>query len=229
LNLKFFRVGNLALVLTLLLPATVFLAGCGDYATYTPEQMTLQARPSIEAPRNPPTATAASTAGATKAATKAPTVGAASPQPATGTRTATVAASATDLPSLTDKYPEKTVIRNFSDSQGRKVKLVYGRGSGHNGDYGWAHIYGKHFKGIWYDGGTISTFPQDAGAKTPQDVVDLIQKSLTDQKPDSEANDRLSYSYPIPGRNKDVFTVVGNDGTIITSYPVNHGSKDADN
>jgi len=225
LNIKFFRVNGLALVLTLLLPLTVFLAACGDYPTYTPQEMTVQARPSIEGPRNPPTPTTA----ATVAATKAATTSVVSSKPATGTKTSTVSTSATDLPSLTEKFSEKTVIRNFSDSQGRKVKLVYGRGTGHNGDYGWAHIYGKHFKGIWYDGGTISTFPQDAGAKTPQDVVDLIQKSLTDRQPDSEANDRLSYSYQIPGRNKDVFTVVGNDGTIITSYPVNHGSKDADN
>ena len=203
--------GGITLVLTLLLLLTVFLAACGDSPTYSPEEMTVQARPSIEGPRSFPTATAAPTIAATLAGTRGTT------------------ASATGLPSLTEKYPEKTVIRNFNDSQGRKVKLIYGRGTGHNGDYGWAHIYGKHFKGIWYDGGTISTFPQDAGAKTPQDVVDLIQKSLTDRKPDPEANDRLSYSYPIPGRNKDIFTVVGNDGTIITSYPVNHGSKDSDN
>lgn len=145
------------------------------------------------------------------------------------TATAAAATTTSDEPSLTEKYPEKTIIRNFSDSQGRKVKLVYGRGTGHNGDYGWAHIYGKHTLGVWYDGGTISTFPLDAGTKTPQDVVNLIQKSLTDKQPDSEANDRRSYSYPIPGRNKDVFTVVGSDGTIITAYPVNHGSKDSDN
>lgn len=146
-----------------------------------------------------------------------------------GPRKTVTAAAAENEPSLIEKYPEKTLIRSFSDLQGRKVKLIYGRGTGHGGDYGWAHIYGKHINGIWYDGGTISTFPLDAGTRTPQEVVNLIQKSLVDQQPDKEANDRLSYSYPIPGRNKDVFTVVGNDGTIITSYPVNHGTKNSDN
>ncbi|MDB5078249.1 MAG: hypothetical protein JWP00_173 [Chloroflexi bacterium] len=149
-------------------------------------------------------------------------------------RTATAVVAATTAvsvsePSLTAEYPEKTLIRSFTDLSGRKIKLVYGRGNGRGGDYGWAHIYGKHVKGIWYDGGTISTFPQDAGTKTPHEVVNLIEKSLGDPKPDKTGNDRLSYSYQIPGRNKDVFTVVGNDGTIITSYPVNHGSKNIDN
>ncbi len=193
MSLKNSRMGGLTLVFTLLLLLAGLLAACGDNTAVSSEEMTVQARPSIEAPRK------------------------------------TAPAAATSELALTEKYPEKTVIRSFSDSQGRKVKLIYGRGTGHGSDYGWAHIYGKHINGIWYDGGTISTFPHDAGTKTPQEVVNLIQKSLTDQQPDKEANDRLSYSYPIPGRNKDVFTVVGNDGTIITSYPVNHGSKDSDN
>jgi hypothetical protein len=195
LSLKISRMGGLTLVLTLLLLLSGLVAACSEYTQVSPEEMTAQARPSIEGPRK------------------------------TAPATATTAAT-TGEPSLTEKYPEKTVIRSFNDSQGRKVKLVYGRGTGHGSDYGWAHIYGKHINGIWYDGGTISTFPLDAGTKTPQDVVNLIQKSLADPQPDKEANDRLSYSYPIPGRNKDVFTVVGNDGTIITSYPVNHGSKE---
>lgn len=193
MSLKFFKKYGLTLVLTLLLLPSGLLAACGDYDSFSSEEMTVQARPSIEAPPKTPTATA---------------------KPGTSGE-----------PSLTEKYPEKTVIRSFTDIQGRKVRLVYGRGTGHNGDYGWAHIYGKHINGIWYDGGTISTFPLDAGTKTPQDVLDLIQKSLTVQKPDPQANDRLSYIYPIPGRNKDVFTVVGNDGIVITSYPVNHGSE----
>ncbi len=191
--MKNLRVGGLGLIFTALTLLTGLLGACGDVGQVSPDEMTVQARPSIESPPK------------------------------------TVTAAAGIEPSLTTQYPEKTLIRSFSDINGRKVKLTYGRGSGHGGDYGWAHIYGKHVNGIWYDGGTISTFPLDAGTKTPQEVVNLIQKSLTDQKPDNEANDRLSYSYPIPGRNKDIFTVVGNDGTIITSYPVNHGSKNSNN
>lgn len=186
--------GGLGLIFTALTLLTGLLGACGDVSEVNSNEMTVQARPSIEGPR----------------------------------KTVTAAAAGIE-PGLTNQYPEKTLIRSFSDINGRKVKLTYGRGSGHGGDYGWAHIYGKHVNGIWYDGGTISTFPLDAGTKTPQEVINLIQKSLTDPKPDNEANDRLSYSYPIPGRNKDVFTVVGNDGTIITSYPVNHGSKNIDN
>lgn len=197
--MKNLNAGRLALIFTALLWLSGLSAACGDTAGFNPAQ-------------NP-------------AGTPLPT---ALPRPSIeGPRKTPTALAAGEL-SLTDTYPEKTVLRNFTDSQNRQVKLTYGRGTGYGGDYGWAHIYGKHFKGIWYDGGTISTFPLDAGAKTPQEVVNLIQKSLTDVKPDKEANDRLSYSYPIPGRNKDVFTVVGNDGTIITSYPVNHGSKDND-
>ncbi len=136
---------------------------------------------------------------------------------------ATVATSSSDLLKV---RPEKEVVKSFTDLQNRNIKLVYGRGNGRGGDYGWAHIIGKHFQGIWYDGGTITTFPQAVGAKTPEAVLDLVGKTFQDKTPDDAGNGRRSYVYAVPGTNKDIFSVVGSDGTIITSYPVPHGSKD---
>ncbi len=136
----------------------------------------------------------------------------------------TTLAEATDL--TIPRANKDEVVRTFTDGQKRPIRLTYGRGSGHGGDYGWAHILGKHVNGIWYDGGTITTFPQALGAKTPEAVVDLIGKSLQDSSPNDSGGGRRSYVYAVPGTNRDVFTVVGNDGTIITSYPVPHGSKD---
>ncbi|NWJ98326.1 MAG: hypothetical protein HXX20_21445 [Chloroflexi bacterium] len=127
---------------------------------------------------------------------------------------------------LTAVRSEREIVRSFTDAQGRSIKLTYGRGTGHGGDYGWAHILGKHINGIWYDGGILTTFPQAVGAKTPAVVVDLIGKSLQDKNPDNQSGGRRTYIYAVPGTNQDVFTVVGSDGTIITSYPVSHGSKD---
>ena len=139
----------------------------------------------------------------------------------------TAVANQTDA-DLTAKRAERDVVKTFTDVNGKNIKLLYGRGSGHGGDYGWAHIMGKHLNGIWYDGGTITTFPQAVGAKTPQAVIDLIGKSLQDLKPDAQPGGRFGYNYAVPGTNKDIFTVVGSDGTIITSYPVPHGSKNED-
>ncbi|HEX2914722.1 MAG TPA: hypothetical protein VH186_28230 [Chloroflexia bacterium] len=192
-----------------LLLTTFLTVACGNSANPTVAPTTA---PAAQATTVTTTTRAASTAtsGVVKTAASTPTV------------------ATSDQPSLTEKLPERTVVRTFTDQQGRTIKLVYGRGSGHNGDYGWAHIYGKHFQGIWYDGGTLTTFPQAVGAKTPQDVINLINKSLQDKNPDNTANGRRSYNYPVPGTNKDIFTVVGSDGTIITSYPVPHGSKDED-
>jgi hypothetical protein len=147
----------------------------------------------------------------------------------TTTRTSnnnTTVATAGGSSDLTAVRAEKDVVRTFTDAQGRTIKLVYGRGTGHQSDYGWAHIMGKHLNGIWYDGGTLTTFPQAVGAKTPQAVLDLVAKSLQDPNPDNQGNGRRGYNYAVPGTNKDIFTVVGSDGTIITSYPVPHGSKD---
>ena len=139
--------------------------------------------------------------------------------------TATLAQAKSDL---TTVKGEREIVKTFTDAQSRSIKLTYGRGSGHNGDFGWAHILGKHVNRIWYDGGTITTFPQAVGTRTPEEVVDLIGRSLQDKKPDDQGGGRRTYSYEVPKTNKDVFTVVGSDGTIITSYPVAHGSKDED-
>jgi hypothetical protein len=137
-------------------------------------------------------------------------------------------ASAQGNSDLTAVRRQQDIVKTFTDAQGRTIKLVYGRGTGHGGDFGWAHILGKHINGIWYEGGTITTFPQAVGAKTPEAVIDLIGKSLQDKNPDNQAGGRRGYVYQVPGTNKDVFTVVGSDGTIITSYPVPRGSKDED-
>jgi hypothetical protein len=209
----------------LILLLTVLLTACGETPTATPQ------------PAPPATSTviaAATTARATTAAperttsaastTRSPTTRAASAT----TRAATTAAVA-DAPSLTEKLPERTVIRTFTDMDGRSVKLTYGRGNGGRGDYGWAHIYGKHVEGIWYDGGTITTFPQKLGTKTPAEVLELVRKSVEqDNNPDNQDNNRRGYVYQVPNTSQDVFTVVGSDGTIITSYPVRRGSKDED-
>ncbi len=184
----------------------LLLSACGDKPTSTAVVL-------------PPTTAPVTTVAATTAASAA--------RPTTAlARTATVAVAAE--PSLTQTLPERSVVRTFSDVEGRQVKLTYGRGAGRGGDYGWAHIYGKHVNGIWYDGGTITTFPKALSTKSPEQVVELIGKSIQDKKPDDAGNGRRSYVYAVPNTNKDVFTVVGNDGTIITSYPVPHGSKDED-
>ncbi len=183
---------------------SIFLTACGEPTA-------------IPLPIAPPVATAAPAAKTTAAPTLAATI---APK--------ATAAAILDEPALTEKLSERTVVRSFTDAQGRSVKLLYGRGNGRGGDYGWAHIYGKHVQGIWYDGGTITTFPKALGTKTPDDVVGLLGKSLQDKKPDDAGNGRRSYVYFVPNTNRDVFTVVGNDGTIITSYPVAHGSKDED-
>jgi hypothetical protein len=161
---------------------------------------------------------------ATIAATTTPT---AKTTTATTAKTTATVATKTE-PDLTAVLPEKAVVRTFTDLEGRTIRLLYGRGAGHGGDYGWAHILGKHVNGIWYDGGTITTFPKAVGAKTPAEVISLIDKSLEDKTPDSQSGGRRSYVYFVPGTKNDVFTVVGSDGTIITSYPVPHGSKDLD-
>jgi hypothetical protein len=192
-------------ILVLLL--AIFLVACGDPATVP--TLTLVPAPTV-----------ASTTSATR------TTNASSTTQTTNTTGATAAVA--DGPSLTATFPERTVIRTFKDGAGRTIRLTYGRGTGHNGDYGWAHIYGKHTQGIWYDGGTITTFPKTLGTKSPEQVIDLIGKSLQDKNPDNAGNGRRSYVYAVAGTNWDVFTVVGSDGTIITSYPVKHGTKDED-
>jgi hypothetical protein len=195
-------------VLVLLL--AILLTACGDPATIP--TLTLVPAPTVAATVSPARPT--NTLQAARASGVA--------------TTASATAAVADGPSLTATFPEKTVIRTFKDAEGRTIRLVYGRGTGHNGDYGWAHIYGKHTQGIWYDGGTITTFPKTVGAKSPEQVVDFIGKSLQDKNPDNAGNGRRSYVYAVPNTSWDIFTVVGSDGTIITSYPVRHGTKDED-
>ncbi|NWJ48475.1 MAG: hypothetical protein HXX08_21675 [Chloroflexi bacterium] len=182
-----------------------------------------------------PTATLVPTVAATTKAVEKTAVTTTAIQPtqkpaSNGRATPTVAErtnlAAEDTTDLAKPLPERSVVRTFTDAQGRTVRLTYGRGVGHSGDYGWAHIVGKHVQSIWYDGGTITTFPKALGTRSLADVLDLIGKSLQDKAPDDQGNGRRSYVYQVPGTNSDVFTVVGSDGTIITAYPVPRGSKD---
>ncbi|MBI3966001.1 MAG: hypothetical protein HY329_10240, partial [Chloroflexi bacterium] len=166
------------------------------------------------------------------APTVAPPPAAVTPAQSSAPNTGSAATSATPRPTqggdLRATRAEKDVVRTFVDAQGRQIKLLYGRGRGRKGDYGWAHILGKHVDGVWHDGGTATTFPQAVGAKTPEAALGLLEKSVHDPKPDDLGGGRRGYVYAVANTNRDVFTVVGNDGTIITSYPVRHGSKDED-
>jgi hypothetical protein len=224
----------------ILLAAVFLLTACGAIPTGTPEPTLEPATPTRTVSGTPTTLVNAVTPTRSDAGT--PTIlvnrvtptrsGGATPtranNPTPTRQPARTGPAVIDRPSLTDELPERTVVRTFTDVEGRQVRLTYGRGTGHGGDYGWAHIYGKHVKGIWYDGGTITTYPKALGTKTPDEVVELIGKSIQDKKPDDAGNGRRTYVYAVPGTNRDVFTVVGDDGTIITAYPVAHGSKDED-
>jgi hypothetical protein len=192
------------------------LVACGD--------------PTVTATFSPATST---TPSASNFTTTPPTVAATTARPNTTTAsrpnaTATRTVATGEETELARDLSERAVIRTFTDVQGRTVRLTFGRGNGRSGDYGWAHIRGKHIYGIWYDGGTITTFPKALGTKTLSEVVALIEKSVKDKNPDEQNNGRRGYVYQVPGTNRDVFTVVGGDGTIITSYPVPRGSKDED-
>ncbi len=201
---------------------TLSLTACGENTSANPtvpaSSPTTLATTALTAPTTASVAT-------TRPTTAQPTLTLASPK-TNATTTRNGATTAATEPSLTDTLPERAVVRSFTDDTGRPIKLTFGRGNGHGGDYGWAHIYGKHVQGIWYDGGTITTFPKAINTKSPEEVVGLIGKSLQDKSPDNAGNGRRSYVYAVPGTTRDVFTVVGSDGTIITSYPVPHGSKD---
>lgn len=112
----------------------------------------------------------------------------------------------------------QTLIRTFEDGEGNEIKLLLGKGTGHKGDWGWAHIVDKHMRGHWLDGGIITTFPNAVGAKTEADVQALIGKTLQ-QRP-SQDRGRFLYRYPVPGTSYRILVVVGNDHeTIITAYP----------
>lgn len=215
---------------------TLGLSACGE-PTSTPQPVAVSPQAPVFTRTAPPTGASTQVAIAltpppgtrTTRPTNRPTNNPPTPTVAATRRANPTAAVAGD-PKLVEEQSERTVIRTFTDKKGRTAKLIYGRGNGRGGDYGWAHIYGKHVLGIWYDGGTITTFPKALGTKTPDEVAELVGKSITqDNNPDEQGNNRRSYVYAVSGTNFDVFTVVGGDGTIITSYPVRHGTKDEDN
>jgi hypothetical protein len=109
----------------------------------------------------------------------------------------------------------RTVVRTYSDGQGRTVYLRLGKGTGHRGDWGWLHIKTKHIEGIWKDGGVVTTFPQAFGTRSDAQVQELIGKALT-TLPRPQGSRSL---YRWRGGGWSVLVVVGADGTIITSYP----------
>jgi hypothetical protein len=115
--------------------------------------------------------------------------------------TATPRAGATARPESVSPY---TVVRSYTDGRGRAVTLYHGRAVGLRGDWGWAHIVGKHLKGEWFDGGPITTFSV-IGVTTPEAVQEVIGRSLKE--------------LPIPSSPYEVLTVVGSGGAVITAYP----------
>jgi hypothetical protein len=112
-----------------------------------------------------------------------------------------------------------TVVRTYTDAQGRPITLYLGRGLGTSGDWGWAHIIGKHLYGEWRAGGPLTTFDV-VGVTTEAGVQDIIGRTLAeDGRPDDSARGRREYRLPIPNTRYEMLTVVGSDGAIITAYP----------
>jgi hypothetical protein len=112
-----------------------------------------------------------------------------------------------------------TVVRTYADARGRTITLYYGRAVGRRGDWGWAHIIGKHLKGEWLDGGPITTFGV-IGITTPEAVQEIIGRAVReDGQPDDVARGRREYRLPVQNGRYEVLTVVGSDGAIITAYP----------
>lgn len=112
----------------------------------------------------------------------------------------------------------RAIVRTFTDAGGRTITLYYGRAVGRRGDWGWAHILGKHLRGEWYDGGPVTTF-KEVAVTTPEEVQDLIDRTLLqDARPDAAAGGRREYRLPLSARH-EMLVVVGNDGAIITAYP----------
>lgn len=112
----------------------------------------------------------------------------------------------------------KTLVRTFANGQGRTVNLYQGRGTGHRGDWGWAHIVDKHIRGHWLDGGIVTTFPEVFGTTSEVQVQDLIGTALAQGRFRNQRG-RDIYQYRPPGRRGSVKVVLGSDGTIITAYP----------
>lgn len=121
--------------------------------------------------------------------------------------------------SATPKKAKQSHPQEFVDKQGRKAQLTEGRGTGHSGDYGLAHILGKHVLGIWHEGGPITTFGKELGVKNPNKIKKLVGESI--EKGDSAGvqDNKRTYNYPVPGTKSNIYTVVSNDGKIITSFP----------
>lgn len=132
-------------------------------------------------------------------------------QAAVATLTPTVAARV-----ATPASP-RSVVAVFNDTKGRPITLFYGRAVGRRGDWGWSHIIGKHLKGEWFDGGPITNFSV-IGVTTPDQVQEIIKRSLQDTQPDPSSNGRSEYRLRIDERY-EMLTVVGSDGAIITAYP----------
>jgi hypothetical protein len=189
----------LALVLALI----ALLAGCASQATVTPPTSAPRATPrAARVPPTPPT-TRAATAGAR----------------ATTAVTATAHAGALPLPTTPDApLDPRTVIRTFADARGRAITLYYGRGAGRGGDWGWAHILGKHLYGEWRDGGPVTTFSV-VGITTPEGVLAAIGSSLRDPRPTDGNGGRREYRVLATTGRHELLTVVGSDGAIITAYP----------
>ena len=147
--------------------------------------------------------------------------GAGARRPPTATAIAVVAPPTTPRPARTAAPATSpyTLVRAYTDANKREIKLLHGRGVGRAGDWGWAHIVGKHLKGEWADGGPITTFDV-IGVTTPEAVQEIIGRTVTeDRAPDSSARGRREYRLPIPNTRYEVLTVVGSDGAIITAYP----------
>jgi hypothetical protein len=112
----------------------------------------------------------------------------------------------------------QTVVRTFTDADGRTITLYYGRGLGRRGDWGWAHIINKHLYGEWSDGGPVTTFDV-IGLASPEEVQNLIGRTLRqDARPDPSSNGRREYRLPVDN-GYEMLVVVGSDGAIITAYP----------
>jgi hypothetical protein len=112
----------------------------------------------------------------------------------------------------------RSLVCTFQDGQGRTIKLSYGKGRGHRGDWGWAHIVDKHIRGHWEDGGVVTTFPQAFGTRSEEEVQNLIRQALQ-QRPHM-SHGRPLYDWKPRQGSYRVTVVVGEDQeTIITAYP----------
>ena len=213
------------LLLCLVGTSAVVLTACGD-ATSVPTVTNIG--DALQSARGTLTADAAPT---TKTTTK-PTrsvdnfnaTSTALAQTPRATRTAAPAATGAvadapqGCPATLDNPRTRDVVCTFHDSRGKNAYLYYGRGTGHSGDYGWAHIKGKHIDGIWYDGGIVTTYPTAFGTTSDVQVLSLINKALQDPQP-KPSGDRFEFRYKPNGSRYNVLAVVGSDGTIITAYP----------